>query len=281
MNGRKMATIMILIGTVSALTSLVRGQLLDISREGLPSGIATSTKPVTSRSRNLIQRQNLSLQEEPTAIEEGVMTEKQRKHSRLFKRYASLTNGKKLKDTTSETGEVNIAVGIGDRPLNSGFDLNAFVHDSGCRADAVLLGTVNNKTSQLIEDGTFIFTEYDMTVDEVLKNNSASPINPGSKITVARAGGTVRLNGRTIRALDRSERPLEINGRFLLFLQYIPDTGAYKSYQNEIGDVAFKIHASQLFQVSDELLPFGRDRAVDATSFLTQVRSAINDACKN
>jgi uncharacterized protein with beta-barrel porin domain len=281
MKKRKTGTTLLLGLAVLALASLVTAQIAGVQRKIQAAGNKTCLAPNTLRTQKALLQQQNQQPEQATVVQEGVMTERQKKHAKLFKRYATLTGGKKLKDSGSQTGDVNVSVEIGDRPVNRTFDLNTYLRDNACKADAIVIGTINNKASQLTEDGSFTFTEYDVTVDEVLKDNSKAPLAVNSHITVARAGGVVQLNGRTIRAFDRSERPLGIAGRFLLFLQYVPEAGDYKSYTSDAGDTSFRLHGDKLFQVSDEARPLGEGRDVDATSFLNQVRSAAYGPCSN
>ena len=283
MKKRKTVTTLLLGLAVLALASLVTAQIAGFQRKTQAASGKTCVVSNAFRSPNRLRQQAARQQqpEEATVVQEGVMTDRQRKHGKLFKRYGVLTGGKKLKDSNSQSSDVNVAIEIGDRPLPRNFDLNTYLRDNACKADAIVVGTVNSKASQLTEDGTFTFTEYDVTVEEVLKDNSKSPLAANSSITVTRAGGVVQLNGRTIRAFDRSEKPLETAGRFLLFLQYIPDTSDYKSYVSDTGDASFRLRRDKLFQVSDEIRPFGEAHDVDATSFLTQVRSAVLSGCSN
>jgi hypothetical protein len=282
MKTRKTATTFVLGLAVLALASLVTAQIGGFPRKTQASSAKTCVAPNVFRSPNTLRQQPIKQQQdEATVIQEGVMTARQKKHGKLFKRYGALTGGKNLKDASSQPGDVNLAIEIGDRPLSRTFDLNTYLRDSACKADAIVIGTVNSKASQLTEDGAFTFTEYDVTVQEVLKDNSTSPLAANTNITVTRAGGAVQLKGRTIRAFDRSERPLETGGRFLLYLQFIPDTGDYKSYISDTGDVSFRLRGDKLSQVSDDARPFGEGRGVDATSFLTQVRSAVYGPCSN
>jgi hypothetical protein len=276
MKVRKTATILVLGLAVVTLASLVAAQVEKRSRQ---STTKICPAPNSLVSPAALRDQKNPAAEEPTVIQEGMMTEKQKKHAKLFKRYGTLTRGKKLTDSTS-SADVNVAIDIPDNPRPRVFDLNTYLHGLACKADAIVVGVVKSKSSQLTEDKSFTFSEYDIEIQELLKNNSASPLEANGHITLARPGGAVMLQGRILRAVDRSERPLQ-NGRFLLFLQYIPETGAYKSYVTDIGDASFELRADKLAQVSDDVLPFGEGRNVDAASFLTQLRSALSGSCTN
>jgi hypothetical protein len=177
------------------------------------------------------QRPPISINQEPTPVEAEKMNEKQRVHSSF---YNGLGLGRKLKDipTTDkdrqEDLDLNIVRGPGT-PFSSGnSDLMSSLQRAVVGADSIVVGTVKNKSSQLSEDETFIFTDYAMSINEVLKTTSQSQVQPQSNILVTAPGGKIRLAGRVIQAVDQSLWPLEVGGRYVLFLQYIPATGAYR-----------------------------------------------------
>ncbi len=224
-------------------------------------------------------------QEEATPIQEGVMSDKQKKHSKIFKGFKDVTGGKKLRDLAGERGDVEVTMPIGDvqapRSANINQYLNKYLNEVSCKADAVLIGTVTSKTSQLIEDGTFTFTDYEVRVEEVLKNNSTSPISSANTITVTRSGGAVKLNGHTIRAIDYRNESLAPGSRYLLFLQFIPETGAYQSLNNNLFEDSFQLCDGQIIQVSGKPLPFKSQRPFPETPFMVELRAVANQSCDN
>jgi hypothetical protein len=237
------------------------------------AGLVTAQVKSRQARMQLLAEKQLPNKEEPTPVQEGVMTGRQKKHAKLFKGYGA-SRKVKLADLPSETGEVNVQLMVGDMPLPRSFNLAEYLQQSACAADAVIIGTVSSKASQLTEDGSFTFTDYEVKVVEVLKDNPAAPIQADGSVTVTRAGGAVRLNGRTLRATDFAEKSLEANGRFLLFLKYLPETGAYRPYIGSVGDASFQLRGEKILQVSDEVLPLGAHRVTDAAPFLAEVRSA-------
>ena len=224
-----------------------------------------------------------SKQEEPTPIQEGVMTDKQKKHSKLFKGFSNVTRGKKLRELAAERGDVEVIYELedGQAPRSSDLPkyLNKYLQKVSCSADAIVIGSVLTKSSQIIEEGTFSFTDYELTVEEVLKDNSAAQIQPHSAITITRSGGAVTLNGHVIRAKDYRNEPLEIGGRYLVFLRFIPDTGAYQSLGNSLFEDSFQLSADQITQVSEKPLPFGSRRTALMNTFLTELRATLNNPC--
>lgn len=216
---------------------------------------------------------------EPTVIQEGVMTAKQKKHSKIFKGYK---DREKIKNLITQKGDVEIRQEVGDVRLPASFNLGVFLRESFCDADAVIIGNVKSKSSQINEDGTFTFTDYEFNTEEVLKNNTAAPINFNGNITITRTGGAVKLNGHLARAIDFRQVPLIENEHYLLFLRFIPDTGAYSGLGNSRDDDSFQIIGNRLIQqVSANPLPLGARRKVEVNEFMTEVRGAANGTCTN
>ncbi len=218
--------------------------------------------------------------DEPTPIQEGMSTEKQKQHGKLFKGYADTTGGKKIRDLVGERGDVELGREIGDVMIPSSFNLHNYLQRLSCQADAIIAGTVKSKSSQLTEDGSFLFTDYEIVPENILKTNSATPIVVNNVITVTRTGGAVKLNGHTVRAVDYSQKPLIIGDQYLLFLRFIPATGAY-TYVSNWGEDSFKIQGTQIAQVSGSPLPLGTRRTSDAASFISEVQTAVANVCGN
>jgi hypothetical protein len=115
-------------------------------------------------------------QENPSPVQEGVMTEKQRVHSKRFSQRYAYRKGQKLRDLRGR-GDLLVTIGVGDKPQSASvapFNLPEFLRKMTCDADAVLIGQVRDKVSQLTENREFIFTDYEVTVEEILKNNAES-----------------------------------------------------------------------------------------------------------
>jgi hypothetical protein len=238
---------------------------------------AQMTRRTERRLVSQIQRQQ-HMRDDATPIQDGVATDKQKKHARLFKGYSDVTRGRKIRDLVTERGDVDVRREVGDVMVPASLNLNDYLQNLTCKADAALIGVVKSKSSQITEDGTFIFTDYELTAEDVLKNNAASAIQPNSDITVTRIGGAVKINGHTARATDFSQRPLQVGERYVLFLRFVPDTGAYM-YLSNWGDDSFQIRGSKISQVSATPLPLGTGRTTDLTLFINETRNAVNNGC--
>lgn len=80
--------------------------------------------------------------DEPTLIQEGVMSERQKKHSKLYKGLREAIGGRKLRDVVAEKGDVDIYEEAPDGQMPRVVDLNNYLRNIGCPADAVVMGTV-------------------------------------------------------------------------------------------------------------------------------------------
>jgi hypothetical protein len=214
-----------------------------------------------------------------TPVREGVMTEKQKKHSKIFGRFEAYTQGKKLRELVDESGDVYVIVPVGNVITPPSLNLKEFLHNMTCEADAVIIGTVQRKASQIIEEGTFVFSDYELTVTEVLKNNIAAPIEPSGNITYTSAGGAIELNGHTVRAVQQGSRPLQVGENYLLYLKFLPDTGAYKGFSSNRDAETFQIKDGMIIQASAKPWPLGTKRTTAADAFMAEVRIALYQAC--
>lgn len=201
-----------------------------------------------------------------------------KEHSKLYKEFRG---SKKLRETVAQTsrGEVAVINEIPDKvydPNAPRFDLDNFLSNMSCKADAVIIGTVKDQSSQLTEDEDFIFTDYALTVEQILKNKDGMPLQQNGTIIITRPGGTIQLEGKKVRALDEALEPFQTGGRYLLFLEFIPSTGAYKAF-NSRG--SFQISNNRILKLTKESLPASLDRSQDSESFVSEIRKAIAVPC--
>lgn len=218
--------------------------------------------------------------EEVTTIQEGVMTEKQKEHSKIYKGYAAIMGGRKIKDLVAESGDVDIWAPLYLEPHMLPISLDKYLQTLTCDADAAVIGFVKSKSSNLIESGTFLFTDYEVTVKEILKDNATAPIHQGDDITTTRSGGAVRLNKRVVRAIDPSRGRLEVGRYYLLYLKYIPATGGYRPFANTVSEDTFHLDGNTISQISRKQLPLGWNVKADANAFLSEARYALTRQCK-
>lgn len=195
-----------------------------------------------------VQRaQNDDNSERATPVKKGVMTERQREHSTLFSHRS--TDSKSLTD--SEEPELRLTIGSeeGGFSFEDRQTLNDIVRERICESDAILVGKVTAKESQLTLGEDFIFTDYTIAVETLLKDDAGQSLRRANSIIVTRAGGKVALNGRTITVVDRNAGRLLIGGKYLMFLKRIPKTGAYTTLP---GSSSISDSDGQLTKLTDQ-----------------------------
>lgn len=200
-------------------------------------------------------------------LSESKLTEKQKKHRKLMK----VTAGPKLSDLAAKaTGDVVVGV---EEPLKISTTDEELTHTPSlqftvCNPEVIVVGELKSESPQLTEDESFLFTEHTMVVEEVLKDNPVSPVQHGASLTVIREGGTGKVNGKTVRAVREGFRPFRGGQRYVLFLRYIPETGAYSAYPYG----SFKLAAGKV-------MPYGKmpqGVTADESGFLEEVRTIVN-----
>jgi hypothetical protein len=152
-------------------------------------------------------------------------------HSRAFQSFTIGTIPDTLAKTTgditvSSPDDLEPAIGKDiDTPLYPPVTLV----DLACFADAVVVATPVARVSHLTADKTFLYSDWTMRVEEVLQDTPKAPIGSNETITVVRPGGKLTIDGRTVygKAIDFPE--FQPGGKYLLFLTYIPETGAFKA----------------------------------------------------
>lgn len=152
-----------------------------------------------------------------------------REHAALFNQYRA---GERLSRRAQREGRFEVTAGqFPGTPgaLSSAPPLPADYRfrQALLEADAILAGKVLTRSSALTENEEFIYSDYSVLVQLVLRNDPTAPIKSGSTITVTRPGGELQLNGHTVRAIDGFFKPFILGQSYILIVRRIPVTGAY------------------------------------------------------
>jgi hypothetical protein len=235
--------------------------------------------------RQQAQNKPRTNKEEATEVQRGQITEKDREYSKEYKKMYAARNGLKLTEISKTSKhkankrEVGVSIGIPTIPTIGSPQTptaSKFLADLSCKADAIVIGSVSRKSAHLTEDETFVFTAYEFSVQEVLKNNFNSPIEVDKSIEVTRPGGLIRLDGQLIRVEDKSYEPLQINGKYLLFLNFIPSANGY-IVSDIKGD--FILENNSFKKLSRFSLPEELETGNDSQDLLNQVRNSVSIGC--
>lgn len=158
----------------------------------------------------------------------------------------------------------------GGMPVNPPAYPPYYLTAMACESDAAVVGTTNTGVSHLTSDERFLYTDWAFTVEEVLKDNVKASIAPGSTITVAQPGGTMTIDGRTVRAIEENFRYFEKDGRYLLFLQYLPESNAYEASAEN----GFQLKADKVIRLTRNLL-HPRLESKDPQTLILDTRAAV------
>jgi hypothetical protein len=156
------------------------------------------------------------------------------------------------------------------------FDLFSFLSGLSCNADAIVIGVIRDKASFLTDDDRYVFTDYTLTVDEVLKDDSVFPIELRSDIVVTRPCGTITLEGRTVRVTDVAVASFEQGRRYVLLLKRIPNAGTYGALSSQSG---FELRDGQVLKTTEVFL--GMESQNGEADFLSKLRIAAGNPCKH
>lgn len=234
----------------------------------LPGGVRSGQPGM-----NVLLSRGASLQKQETE-------RRREQRSTLFKAYST---GKNLRATASSAqGDIEITttvfdvgpqppVPLGARPLYP----YPLLIDLACMSDVVVVGVLKSSSSQLTMDDQFIFSDYELEVEQVIKQNLSGHIQAGSRLTVTRPGGTLVLNGRTVRVRDRVFLPFRMGGRYLLFLQELRNAGSYLAF--DIG--SYELRSEKVIKLSRE----SRWRLVEfretPAALIHEVEEAVGRPC--
>jgi hypothetical protein len=196
-------------------------------------------------------------------------TDKQKMHSKIWE------NPDKRK-LTAGTGDVPlIAVGSFTQGY-VGASRQDIYHMYVCHVDAVIVGRVDNQISMMTSDETTIFTDVQISAKRILKDNSQLPLKIGSEITVDRPGGSLSINGRKFSYTIEGFQNFTVDGEYLLFLNFMPDSKDY--YQ--VGERVFEIRDGLLLSMDRFVRPTDLSKKQGAASALADVVAAIQQPCK-
>lgn len=179
---------------------------------------------------------------------------------------------KKLTEYTEEEITVTIGVEEGGFSSTDGPTLEEFIRDKICESDAILVGRISEKESQLTAEEDFIFTDYTIVIKTILKDDGHESLARRGTVTVSRAGGRIKLDDRVLTVVDRSEKSLSIGDEYLLFLKRVSKTGAYTALK---GSSSIPESPSKLRKLTESRigeLPSGADQ----TSVIDLIERNVN-----
>lgn len=224
--------------------------------------------------------------DEGTIVYRGQVTDKERAYSKEYKKSSPLWRGRKFSELIAEsetrgdgTGELGGHLGAHEGfylPDTPAVTPAEFLAKLSCVSDAVVIGSVTGKSSHMTEDEAFIYTAYEFSIQNILKDNHTSPIDVESTIEITRPGGLVNLENRRIRIEDRSYIPLQDKKTYMLFLRFVPSANGYMAASPE-GD--FILESSIYKRLSTRPLPKQLQGNIDSQLLSADVHKAVLSGC--
>lgn len=142
-------------------------------------------------------------------------------------------------------------------------------------SDLVIAGTISDARAHLSEDKNSVYSEFTVTINEVLKNNASVSLLPGGSITLERKGGRVRYPSGHISWLFVVGQGLpQLNGQYVFFLKTTDEDGLFDIL------TGYEICAGRIEPLDDSpgVVHFERYSGSDATAFVNDVRNSIAKA---
>jgi hypothetical protein len=101
--------------------------------------------------------------------------------------------------------------------------------DIMCSAQLVVIGRSSNGVAHQTSDGGFLYTDWTVTVDTVLKDNPKARVSPGTPLLVVWPGGKLHFGNRWLQAEEPGRNQLNPGVEHFLILRLVPQTGAYSA----------------------------------------------------
>lgn len=170
-----------------------------------------------------------------------------------------------LVDGQSETANIRfidyIAVGKSSDPRGIPVSIST----------AVVVGTVLSGKCFVNKDRTYVYTDYQVKVDQVLKQDAGTNLSVGGELVAAREGGAVHFpSGHVTNFLTVGHGLPEIGSQYILFLwRSIPALPEYEI----ILDSGYQLKSGHVYPLDDVNSQFV---GVDAATFLDEVQKAAS-----
>lgn len=146
-------------------------------------------------------------------------------------------------------------------------------------SDLIVEGTVTDSNAFLSEDKTGIYSEFTISVTDVLKSSQSVSVNKHDVITTERFGGRVRFpSGQTVRYKVSGTGSPRRNVKYLLFLRTMDD-GNYRiitAYEMRGGKV-LALDGSRIDYIRGGEPVFDKHNGKEWQYFLEEVRKALKE----
>ena len=144
------------------------------------------------------------------------------------------------------------------------------------RSAAIITGEVTDARAYLSEDGTGIYSEFSIQVDEILKNDPLDPVTAGVPLFAEREGGRVRLpSGKIVTAQVVNQDMPRPGRRYAFFLMRGSLTGSDSEGLQLL--TAYELREGHIFPLDmvSAKHPINQYKGKAVEEFLTELRAVI------
>jgi hypothetical protein len=139
---------------------------------------------------------------------------------------------------------------------------------------AIVIGTVVSGKAFVSKDRTYVYSDYQVRVDRILKQDTSASLAVGEQIVVSRGGGTIHfLSGHVRNYINQGEGFPAIGSQYLFFLGK-PNFPEHE-YEQIIGSL-YQLVGGEVHPLDDEQM--GRFDNMSQTAFLRKVEQVIAKA---
>lgn len=138
------------------------------------------------------------------------------------------------------------------------------------QSSIVVIGDVTKAEAFLSNDKTGVYSEFSISVADILKNDARTPIYQGQVLIAERAGGAVQFPSGQVQRVKvfLGQRMPMIGHRYIFFLK-----------RNEAGDFSiltgYELRQNKIIAL-DHIQPFANYTGTDGDSFLNTVRQLLS-----
>lgn len=190
-----------------------------------------------------------------------------RRRSRESRRknfFPLVTDPGTLVDGQQETTALRIEDYVSVEPSDPGYPASV--------SAAVIIGTVIGAKGFVSEDRTYVYSDYQIRVDEILKQDSRAKLTVGAQLIASRTGAAVHfLSGHVSHYLTMGRGLPKIGKQYLLFLlRSDPDLSEYDICYG----AAYELSGGRAYPLDDDH-HYREPEYGDASRLVTKVKNAI------
>ncbi len=151
------------------------------------------------------------------------------------------------------------------------------------KSDTAIIGTVTQAQAHLSNDKTAVYSDFNVQVEEILKDGLTPSVRVRSALSAERYGGVVRFRSGSIQRYEVMGQAMpRVGGRYLLFLKRLDQERNFLiiTGYDVTGQTVSPLDGSEV-EEGDLQFPFDKYRGFDRSAFLELVRIEVAQTNRN